>query len=141
MLDDLGLVPALRWQAREVSKRTGLRVKVSAEGVSEDLPEGHKTCIYRIVQESLHNCAQHAEATTVRVSVHQEPERILLSIQDDGKGFHAGQDRGLGLLGMQERASHLGGAFSVETRPGQGTSVSVMLPTHGAATGSLQAAG
>lgn len=129
MLDDLGLVPALRWQAREVSKRTSLRVKVSAGDVSEDLPEEHKTCIYRIVQESLHNCAQHAEATTVRVSVHQDAGRILLSIQDDGKGFQAGQERGLGLLGMQERASHLGGNFSVEARPGQGTTISVSLPT------------
>ena len=62
MLDDLGLVPALQWQAREVSKRTGVRVRVAAEGVSEDLPEEHKTCIYRIVQEALHNCVQHAGA-------------------------------------------------------------------------------
>jgi signal transduction histidine kinase len=129
MLDDLGLVPALRWQAREVSKRTGLRVKVSAEGVSEDLPEDHKTCIYRIVQESLHNCAQHAEATTVRVTVQQEPECIRLSIQDDGRGFQAEQERGLGLLGMQERASHLGGTFSVDGHQGQGTEISVVLPT------------
>lgn len=139
MLDDLGLVPALRWQAREVSKRTGLKVKVTAEDVSEELPEEHKTCIYRIVQESLHNCAKHACASTVRVVVRQEPARILLSIQDDGKGFHVEQDRGLGLLGMQERASHLGGAFSIETRPGQGTAISVLLPTGAAAPG-LQAA-
>ena len=61
MLDDLGLVPALQWQGREEFKRTGgLRVRVAAAGVSDDLPEEHKTCIYRIVQESLHNCAQHA---------------------------------------------------------------------------------
>jgi len=133
MLDDLGLVPALRWQAREVSKRTALRVKVSAEDVSEDLPEEHKTCIYRIVQESLHNCAQHAGAATVRINVHQDAARILLSIQDDGKGFHAGEERGLGLLGMQERASHLGGTFSVDARPGHGTTISVSLPTPAAA--------
>jgi len=71
MLDDLGLVPALQWQGREVSKRTGLRVRVAAEDVSDDLPEEHKTCIYRIVQESLHNCVQHAGASTVRVTVRQ----------------------------------------------------------------------
>lgn len=131
MLDDLGLVPALQWQGREVSKRTGLRVKIAADGVSDELPEEHKTCIYRIVQESLHNCAQHAQATTVRVTVQQEPDRILLSIQDDGKGFHPGQERGLGLLGMHERASHLGGTFSVNAQPGQGTTVSILLPTPG----------
>ena len=62
MLDDLGLVPALEWQAREVSKRSGVWVKLTAEGVSEELPEEHKTCIYRIVQEALHNCVQHAGA-------------------------------------------------------------------------------
>jgi signal transduction histidine kinase len=129
MLDDLGLVPALQWQGREVSKRTGLRVRVAADGVSDDLPEEHKTCIYRIVQESLHNCAQHAAATTVRVTVRQEPECIRLSIQDDGRGFHAEHERGMGLLGMQERAAHLGGVFSVDTHPGKGTTVSIVLPT------------
>ena len=139
MLDDLGLVPALQWQGREVSKRTGLRVRVAAEGVSDDLPEEHKTCIYRIVQESLHNCAQHAEATTVRVTVRQEPECIRLTIQDDGKGFHAEQERGMGLLGMQERAAHLGGAFSVDTHPGKGTTVSIVLPTGEVAEQSVQA--
>ena len=128
MLDDLGLVPALQWQAREVSKRTGVRVKVAAEGVSEDLPEDHKTCIYRVVQEALHNCVQHSEAGMVRVTVQQEPNRILLAIQDDGKGFDAGQERGMGLLGMQERVSHLGGTFSVESLPGNGAIVCIVLP-------------
>jgi signal transduction histidine kinase len=128
MLDDLGLVPALQWQAREVSKRTGVRVKVAAQGVSEDLPEDHKTCIYRIVQEALHNCVQHSEARVVRVTVQQEPGRILLAIQDDGRGFDAKQERGMGLLGMQERVSHLGGTFSVESMPGRGAIVCIVLP-------------
>ncbi len=132
MLDDLGLVPALQWQGREVSKRTGLHVRVAAEGVSEDLPEEHKTCIYRIVQESLHNCVQHAQATTVRVTVRQEPQCIRIGIQDDGRGFpssNAQGDRGMGLLGMQERAAHLGGTFSIDTKPGNGATVSIVLPT------------
>jgi len=128
MLDDLGLVPALQWQAREVSKRTGVRVKVAAEGVSEDLPEDHKTCIYRVVQEALHNCVQHSQASMVRVTVQQEPNRILLAIQDDGKGFDAQQERGMGLLGMQERVSHLSGTFSVESLPGNGAIVCIVLP-------------
>jgi signal transduction histidine kinase len=128
MLDDLGLVPALQWQAREVSKRTGLHVKVTAEGVPDNLPEDHKTCIYRIVQESLHNCVQHAAATTVRVIVRQQAHGILLKIQDDGKGFDAERERGMGLLGIEERASHLGGSFALETQPGHGSTVSVLLP-------------
>jgi signal transduction histidine kinase len=139
MLDDLGLVPALQWQAREVSKRTGVRVKVAAEAVSEDLPEEHKTCIYRVVQESLHNCVQHSRASMVRVTVQQDPSRILLAIQDDGQGFDAGQERGMGLLGMQERVSHLGGTFSVESAPGNGAIVCIVLPLTKPVEGRLQA--
>jgi signal transduction histidine kinase len=131
MLDDLGLVPALQWQGREVSKRTGLRVRIAAEGVSDDLPEDHKTCIYRIVQESLHNCVQHAAATTVRVTVRQEEACIRLAIQDDGKGFQPSQERGMGLLGIEERAATLGGTLSIDTRPGHGATVSVVLPAGG----------
>jgi signal transduction histidine kinase len=130
MLDDLGLVPALQWQAKEVSKRSGLWVKVEAEQVSEDLPEEHKTCIYRIVQEALHNIVQHANARKVRITVHQEPHALLLSIEDDGKGFNAGQDKGMGLLGIGERVSHLEGAFAVNSHPGEGTLLRVSLPLH-----------
>ena len=103
MLDDLGLVPALQWQAREVSKRSGIWVKVAAESVSEELPEEHKTCIYRIVQEALHNCVQHAGAHNVKVTVRQADAVCMLAIEDDGKGFDAQQEKGMGLLGMQER--------------------------------------
>ena len=81
MLDDLGLVPALEWQAREVSKRTGVWVTVEADGVSEDLPEEHKTCVYRIMQEALHNSVQHAEARNVKGAVRQEANQLLLSVQ------------------------------------------------------------
>lgn len=129
MLDDLGLVPALQWQAREAARRSGLKVKVAAENVSEELPEEHKTCIYRVVQEALHNSLRHAQAGMVRVTVRQEENRILLSIQDDGRGFNAHEDRGLGLLGMKERVGRLGGDFSVDSEPGHGTVVRVALPT------------
>lgn len=128
MLDDLGLVPALQWQAREVSKRGSLWVKVSAENVSEDLPEEHKTCVYRIVQEALHNCIQHAGARNVRVTVKQEKGRILLDVEDDGKGFDARQEKGMGLVGIEERVAHLGGTFAVDTGPGRGTGIQVELP-------------
>ncbi len=65
MLDDFGLVPALHWQAREVSRRTGLRIDVAADGVPDELPDELKTCVYRVVQEALHNCSRHAEARNV----------------------------------------------------------------------------
>jgi signal transduction histidine kinase len=128
MLDDLGLAPALQWQAREVSKRTGLRVRIAAEDLSEDLPEEHKTCIYRIVQEALHNCVQHSGAHIVKVTVRQESGRILLDIDDDGKGFNAREERGMGLLGIEERVSYLGGTFAVESAPGHGAHLSITLP-------------
>jgi signal transduction histidine kinase len=133
MLDDLGLVPALRWQAREVSKSTAMDVSVAAELTSDDLPDEYKTCIYRVVQEALHNCTRHSHAHSVRIRVQQRPgprgsEVIALSIQDDGQGFDAAQMKGLGLLGIQERVHRLGGACRVQSEPGKGTVLSVELP-------------
>jgi len=128
MLDDLGLVPALKWQAREVSKRTSMDVSVAAELDSDDLPDEYKTCIYRVVQEALHNCASHANATTVRIRIHQESDHLALSIQDDGCGFNPDQVKGLGLLGIQERVTNLGGACRLHSSPGSGSIVSIELP-------------
>ncbi|HKW99865.1 MAG TPA: ATP-binding protein [Bryobacteraceae bacterium] len=128
MLDDFGLVPALEWQAREISKRTGMAVSVEADTVSDDLPDDHNTCVYRVVQEALHNCARHADARTVRIRVRQANNRIVLSIQDDGRGFDARHVRGLGLVGMEERVNHLGGTFQVKSEPGKGTTLVAELP-------------
>jgi signal transduction histidine kinase len=131
MLDDFGLVPALEWQAREVFKRTGLRVQVAAEESSDELPDALRTCIYRVVQEALHNCARHAGARNARVIVRQEGRRIILSVEDDGHGFDPLRIRGLGLVGMEERVTHLGGAFEVQSRPGSGTRIAAELPLAG----------
>jgi signal transduction histidine kinase len=128
MLDDLGLVPALRWQAREVSKRTSMEVSVAAELASDDLPDEYKTCIYRIVQEALHNCTGHASATKVHIRVQQQPGRLALSIQDDGQGFDVRQTKGLGLLGIEERVGRLGGKCEIHSAVGSGTIVAVELP-------------
>ena len=128
MLDDLGLVPALQWQAREVSKRTGMMINVAADDVPDDLPDEYKTSIYRVVQEALHNCEQHARAKVVRVTVRHQHESLLLSIQDDGRGFQPQMEKGLGLLGMQERIARLGGTFNVDSQVGHGTLVMVRLP-------------
>lgn len=132
MLDDLGLVAAVEWQAREVSKRTGMLVETVDENVSDDLPEDHKTCVYRVVQEALNNCAKHAQAKHARVSLKSVPNHLIVTIEDDGKGFDASRVRGLGLIGMNERVSQLGGALKVESEPGRGTRVSVDLALAGA---------
>jgi signal transduction histidine kinase len=131
MLDDLGLVPALKWQAREISKRTSLDVSVAAEFSSDDFPDEYKTCIYRVVQEALHNVSSHAHATSVRIRVQQEQDRLTLSIQDDGQGFDSRQVKGLGLLGIQERVTRLGGTCRVHSTPGTGTILAVELPFSG----------
>jgi signal transduction histidine kinase len=128
MLDDLGLVAALEWQAREVSKRTGTLVDIVEGNVSDALPEEYKTCVYRIVQEALNNCSRHAYAKSVRVIVRQESERLSLTIQDDGRGFDPSRVRGLGLVGMNERVSQLGGVLKVDSLPGRGTCLCVDLP-------------
>jgi signal transduction histidine kinase len=128
MLDDLGLVPALRWQAREISKHTSMVVLVDTESVSDDLPDQHKTCIYRVVQEALHNCSRHSNATTVQIKVVQEVERLSLSIHDDGVGFDVRHSKGLGILGMEERVTRLGGSFEARSDPGAGTTLMLELP-------------
>ena len=128
MLDDLGLIPALEWQAREVSKRTGMLVDTVEENVSDDLPDEHRTCLYRIVQEALTNCSKHAYAKHVRVVVRQEANHLRVSIEDDGKGFESSRVLGLGLVGMKERVSHLGGVLKVDSGPARGTRLEVDLP-------------
>lgn len=128
MLDDLGLVAALEWQGREVSRRTGIIVDVVADDFADNLADEQKTCIYRVVQEALHNSAKHANARHVRVSVQEVSNRVLLSIEDDGVGFDPSRRRGMGILGMHERATRLEGAFAIDSAPGHGTRLRLDLP-------------
>jgi signal transduction histidine kinase len=128
MLDDFGLAPALNWHAREMSKRTGLNVVVSADDDIDDLPDEHKTCIYRAVQEAVNNSARHANARTVEVAVKREGERVRFQVRDDGVGFDTRFVRGLGLLGMEERVRRLGGDLRLESQLGRGTLISAELP-------------
>jgi signal transduction histidine kinase len=128
MLDDFGLVPALNWHAREMTKRTGLNVVLSADDAADDLPDDHTTCIYRLVQEAVNNCARHANARTVEVEVKREDHRVIFSVRDDGAGFDPRFVRGLGLLGMEERVRRLGGLLEIDSQPGRGTRITAELP-------------
>jgi signal transduction histidine kinase len=128
MLDDLGLIPALEWQARDVSRRTGVLINIAADELPESLSDAQKTCIFRIVQEALNNMSKHADAQTVRITVHVSGSELALSVQDDGKGFEVDRHNGLGLIGMQERVRNLGGGFRIESEPGRGTLLTIVLP-------------
>lgn len=128
MLDDLGLTPAIEWQASQISKCTGVRIKITAQEFPDGLPEEHRICIFRVVQEALNNVCKHARATSAEIHLQSNTEKVSVIIRDDGRGFHAGRRTGLGLLGIQERAESLGGTVVIDSKPGMGTSVAICLP-------------
>lgn len=128
MLDDLGLVPALKWYAREVSRTGPMAVDVMAEAFVDDLPDPHRTCVFRIVQEAVRNAGRHSGAHQVRIYIREDGGALSVSVQDDGKGFDPSQEAGLGILGMQERVTSLAGKLEVNSKPGKGTIVTFSLP-------------
>lgn len=129
MLDDLGLEPALSWQAREFSRRYNVPVDLSVDGDLERLPDPQRTCVYRVVQEALTNCAKHSAATEIQVKVVRGRTRLDVSVRDNGVGMaSATNHRGLGLTGIKERVKDINGAATIETSPGGGTVVHITLP-------------
>ena len=129
MLDDLGLQPALEWLVRDVSRRSSMDVDLTVTASLEGLEDRYRTCVYRIVQEALTNCARHSGAGHVRVSVAPESGQLAVSIEDDGAGFDPRAfTGGLGLKGMKERVKELHGAVTVRSEPGRGTTVRLRLP-------------
>ena len=128
MLDDLGLVPALEWQARETSRRGEMEVEVHAEELKGDLPDEVKVGIYRLVQEALQNAATHAHAKNATVLLKRDRNGVVVEIIDDGKGFEPERTRGMGILGMEERVRQLGGELAIRSTPGKGTAVHAELP-------------
>jgi len=128
MLDDLGLIAALEWQGREVSRRSETEVEIQHVGVSETIPDEYKICIYRLVQEALNNAARHSAAKNAKVTVEQKTNKILVTVSDDGRGFDPKRVRGLGLLGMEERVKRLGGKLTIDSKPGSGTTLRAEFP-------------
>ncbi len=134
-LDDLGLLPALRWYIKEYQQKCGIEVEFGASGFRERLPPEMETAIYRIIQESLTNTAKHAHARHVWIQLSEDGARVHARIRDDGQGFDAQavlrtpwQDRGLGLSGMMERASLLDGTVEITSQPGAGASIEMRIP-------------
>jgi signal transduction histidine kinase len=130
MLDDLGLAPALQWQVREFSRLNGIPATAEIDGDLDKLPEEVCTCVYRVVQESLTNCARHAQAKNVHVTLHGSRSRIIMTVQDDGIGFDpsSAPSRGLGLIGMEERVRELRGKMAISSLPNRGTLLEISIP-------------
>jgi signal transduction histidine kinase len=129
MLDDFGLQPALEWHVRDFSRRCNVHVELKMEGDVASLPDKHRTCVYRVIQEALTNCARHAQATTILVEVASHEGQLQVAVTDDGIGLDPAMGRrGLGLRGIEERVKELRGSMTIARRTGAGTTVSVLLP-------------
>jgi signal transduction histidine kinase len=128
MLDDFGLRPALEWHVRDFRRRANIKVELNLDGDLDALPDQHRTCVYRIVQESLTNCARHSHAHNVRVDLRHAGNDLELTIVDDGIGVDLQRGRGMGLLGIEERVRELAGTFDVRRGETRGTELRVTLP-------------
>jgi signal transduction histidine kinase len=129
MLDDLGLTPAIQWHAKEASRLSGIHIECEFDETADDVPEPQRTCVYRVVQEALTNCARHARAKQIAIEVRCVPDGVLACVSDNGIGFTAGAAHsGLGLIGIKERVRELNGTFTITSQPKIGTRLEVMLP-------------
>ena len=133
-LDDLGLLPALRWYVQDISERFGVQVQLQSVNRLPDLSPEVKITLYRVAQEAITNAIRHAQAGRISVTVNTSDEMLSLLVQDDGVGFDAAQiaasPKGRpcwGLMGMQERARLIGGVYNLESQPGKGTQVSIQV--------------
>jgi signal transduction histidine kinase len=135
VLDDLGLVPAVRAHAKEHLESRGMHVTLKVSGLHERLPAEVEVAVFRVLQEAMTNIARHAQATETRIQLQMAEAKLWVHVEDNGTGFdladasqsrHTGQ--GWGLRGMEERIGILGGTFSIESMPGHGTCISAVIP-------------
>jgi len=134
ILDDLGLVEALRSECASVSRREGLVVTYHSNEITTSLPKDLALCVYRVAQEALRNVVKHAGAGDARVSLIRSGRELVLTVLDRGVGFDAAGVRsreGLGLSSMEERVRLVNGELFIESQPGQGTTVTVRVPVGG----------
>ena len=137
ILDDLGLVPAIRWYAQTNLEESGLQVEVGRGNEAMRLPPHLETMLFRILQEAVSNILRHANASKAFINLQLEDNYVVLEIKDNGRGFDVEKTTGeavtrkqLGLLGMQERVSLVNGTVNVESTPGEGTTLRVYIPLH-----------
>lgn len=135
VLDDMGLVSALRWFAQQYSERAGIEISVDVIGAKRRLPSRVETVLFRIAQEGVNNIVRHARATRARLQFEFSATGVTFAIEDDGSGFVVDQvlgahleRRAWGLLGVQERVALVGGKFKIDSEPGRGTKLTVEIP-------------
>lgn len=133
-LDDLGLPAALRWWAEEAEHRGSLRVSVTITGPEQELTSPVRLALFRVTQEAITNVIKHANASQAEILLQYAPDHVQVTVHDNGCGFDLNRVAvdefrpSWGLLGMNERATLLGGSFTIETEPGQGTTVNITIP-------------
>ncbi len=133
ILDDLGLVAAMEWQSEEFEKRSGIHVNFTNRLTDAAVPPNISTSLFRIYQELLTNVARHSKASQVETSTYQEADTIFLTVHDNGQGFDTtgvANKKTLGLTGIKERSSLIGGTYEIKSSPGFGTSVLISVPLH-----------
>ena len=135
MLDHLGLVPALRWYAESRFDGLGIRVSIREVGPARRLPPAIETALFRVVQEAINNIARHSRATRADFVLEFTPAQVQVWIKDNGKGFNPAtvlsatdHQRGLGLMGMEERMTAAGGHLQIHSTPGDGTTIQLSAP-------------
>ncbi len=133
LLDDYGLVPALRWYAQDIVKRTGIEISCAAENLPSRLPTEIETALFRIAQEAINNSVKHAEAKSIVLNLNYAENRLHLVIADDGVGFDtqvtSGEDfPGWGLMIIKERSVGIKGICRIESNSGRGTEISIEVP-------------
>ena len=131
VLQELGLISAIRKEAKDLHKTAGVTARVAISDNVGRLDPVIETAIYRVVQESLHNVAKHAQARNVDIQMERKGETLRLVIEDDGTGIRPVTNpmrTSFGMAGMQERIATLGGRMKVESRKGEGTKISITVP-------------
>ena len=134
VLDDLGLIPALKSYLKDFMERSGIRATLTVFAGVEKLSNSVRTALYRVAQEALTNVAHHSNATKTKVSIRELEGVVRMEIHDDGKGFDVEESsqsevsERLGLLGMNERVEMIGGHFQIESKLGKETTIRVDIP-------------
>lgn len=140
VLEDLGLVAALKWYITAYIEPTGIKVSWTIDGFDGRMPEDLESTLYRVLQEAVTNVLRHANASSIHIMLKRTPEQVVLMVEDDGQGFQLkGSRYGWGLKGIRERVECLGGEFNIRSRPRpeNGTTVQIVIPVKNGGVGKV----